>query len=145
MDDITTRAIEWAGGRGTGASSKAIWSHMLTGKCDGSYPRDGDDLGRCVRLLDLIPEWKSRIGEMARYGGAWIGLVDQWDALVKLHAAEKHDDLYKAMRLAHAAGYKADPEYDCTFNKDGTISSWKKKGGRQGFTLGKGVSISFGR
>ena len=47
-------AIRWITGRDTGMSSKALWAHMMTGTCDGSYPLDADDFGRIARLLDVV-------------------------------------------------------------------------------------------
>ena len=50
------------------------------------YPSDGDDLGRCLRLLDLIPEWKDRLKLMAGLSEYWHALVEHWDELAALHA-----------------------------------------------------------
>ena len=82
---MVNSAIEWITGRDTGMSSKAVWSHMMAGRSDGSYPHDADDFGRIARLLDVVPEWKPRLSEMARYGAEWVALVEAWDDLDALY------------------------------------------------------------
>jgi len=77
------KVIEWFGSKDTGMSSKAIALHMTTGNCDGSYPYDPADLGRCLRLLEIFPEWKGRIPEMGKYGKTWKNLSFNWDKIEK--------------------------------------------------------------
>ena len=141
MKTIEQRALGWVVSDDTGSSSKAIFKHMMNlpgAKYD--YPSDPSDLGRCLRLLDLIPEWKSRIHEMAQYSPGWAGQVAVWDDLAAIMADEVGIDwskgrsalaTYKAMKLAQADGYRNDLRYVCTFYKDGTLSSaWKKETGQ---------------
>jgi hypothetical protein len=95
------RGFKWLFGCDTGMSSKAILGHMICGVSDGSWPSDGGDLGRCLRLLDLFPEWKGRIGEMARYGKVWSLYVEHWDQIVSA------DDPYDLMKsLQKQAGWR---------------------------------------
>ena len=108
-DSIEKRALTWAIGRDTGASSMAILA-VMTGIKPASrydYPVDGSDLGRCLRLLDLIPEWKPRMGEMRAVSPQWSALVDNWDGLAKMHAANS-PRLYGRMREILRAIEKAD-------------------------------------
>jgi hypothetical protein len=66
-DSIEKRALTWASGDDTGVSSKAILK-VMTGQTisdDYCHPHDSQDLGRCVRLLDIIPEWRPRIARKA--------------------------------------------------------------------------------
>lgn len=139
MKDINERAVEWLLSGDTGLSSESILKHML-GRTDGQngYPLDPDDLGRCLRLLEIFPEWKPRVGEMAQYSPGWAGQVAKWDELESLMAEEvgidwskgdRAEKTYKAMQLAQADGYRSDPNYECTFSKDGTLSSATKKSG----------------
>lgn len=86
---LEQRAQDWIVNGRVGLSSKAIWSHM-TGtpmKDDGfgAYlaPSDPADLNRCLLLLDLIPEWKPRMHEMAEHGPEWTGLIARWDEIVE--------------------------------------------------------------
>ncbi len=62
-------ALEWALSDDTGMSSEALARHMLGFNHYGHYPApsDKDDRGRCIRLLNLIPEWWDRLDEMAQY------------------------------------------------------------------------------
>ena len=50
---------------------------------NGAYPRDADDFGRCQRLLELIPEWRSRLSEVAiAYpNGPWPKIIERWHEL----------------------------------------------------------------
>jgi len=98
-DSIEKRALAWAIGRDTGASSTAIMAVMTGNKPESryDYPVDGSDLGRCLRLLDLIPEWKPRMGEMRAICPQWAALVDHWDELSAMHAAN-HKRLYERMQ-----------------------------------------------
>lgn len=88
MADILRRYADWASGHDTGSSSKAIALHMVGGTCNGAYPLDPSDLGRCLRLLDKFPEWRSRLTEMARYDKIWAAYSERWDDLQKLFIQE---------------------------------------------------------
>lgn len=65
---IEQRALYWALSGDTGISSEAIAKHM-TGSATTRMmpPSDADDRGRCIRLLELIPEWITRLPEMVQY------------------------------------------------------------------------------
>ncbi|GAB2620251.1 hypothetical protein [Novilysobacter erysipheiresistens] len=87
MSNETTldrRALVWLSGRDSGSSSKAILHHMLGMESEGDHPWDPADLGRCLRLLELFPEWKPRITEMARYSRQWASLALRWDELADM-------------------------------------------------------------
>lgn len=91
--DTNRIALDWLlNSDDTGLSSKAIARHML-GLPEGgygawAYPCDPGDLGRCLRLLVNIPEWKPRIHEMASHGPIWAALVARWDDLAASMEAE---------------------------------------------------------
>lgn len=83
---VEQRAAAWMRDGEVGMSSRAIHDHMLglTPKCGYfDYPLDPDDLNRCLLLLELIPEWKPRIGEMTEHGVMWAGLAARWDEIVQ--------------------------------------------------------------
>lgn len=86
---LESRVMGWIDGNDTGTSSKTIW-HILTrlpGKVHRyGVPRDADDFGRCVRLLELIPEWAARLGEVVDRCSEWKSIVADWDRLADLHA-----------------------------------------------------------
>lgn len=65
---VEQRALFWALSGDTGISSEAIAKHM-TGSSPVRMmpPSDMSDRGRCIRLLELIPEWIPRLQEMVKY------------------------------------------------------------------------------
>ena len=96
-------AARWIVGGHTGLSSRTIWRHMVglpvrEGLWGMPWPVDAGDLGRCLRLLALVPEWQSRMGEMARYSPAWAALVARWDDLAQSMADEVGIDWSKGWR-----------------------------------------------
>lgn len=92
MSTIEQRAMAWMMGGDTGASSKTIARHMLglphTSPFGVSAPSDNWDLGRCLRLLALIPEWEERLPEMASFGAVWAALIERWAELTALMVEE---------------------------------------------------------
>lgn len=128
--------MRWILSGDTGTSSKAICAHMQGIKPEReSYPSDPADLGRCLRLLEQIPEWKPRIKEMAVYGPGWAGQVERWEELAETMADEVGIDwskgdsapvTYEAMRLAQAFGYKSDPGFQCELDEKGHLKrAWR--------------------
>lgn len=89
---IERRALEWLLGDETGTSSKTLCSFML-GVPRNTYmqpPFDKYDRGRCIRLLQLMPEWVPRLHEIAEanpggFGGEPNEVNDaNWSQQVKL-------------------------------------------------------------
>lgn len=83
MDSAEKRAAKWAETGNTGTSSKALLSVMLgeRPKTSFCYPHDGGDLGRCICLLQAVPEYRGRLDEMKAIGPEWAALVDHWPEL----------------------------------------------------------------
>lgn len=52
------------------------------------YPHDPSDFGRCLGLLDAVPEFRARIGEMSQHGPQWSALVSAWDELETIYREE---------------------------------------------------------
>lgn len=80
------KAHAWIVGSDSGLSSKAIWAHMMDAgppRYGWDHPRDPADFGRCHRLLNLIPEWKARLPEMATRSDTWARLVARWDEIAE--------------------------------------------------------------
>lgn len=91
LSDVHKRAVQWCLSEDTGLSSKTIWAHMMTGEPPqrgSSYPRDPSDLGRCIRLLKCVPEWRARMPEMKKYGPQWSALVEKWHLLTAIYDVE---------------------------------------------------------
>lgn len=116
---MSQAALKWIVGRDTGMSSQAIWAHMMGAPCDGSYPYDPDDFSRCDHLLRLIPEWRPRILEMAKYGPVWARLAEAWDELEAMYVEKcgtgwppprvKCPEMYERMKELEAGLQKAAP------------------------------------
>lgn len=65
---VEQRALFWALSDDTGISSKALAKHMIgNSPVRMSPPSDADDRGRCIRLLELVPEWIVRLPELLKY------------------------------------------------------------------------------
>lgn len=67
-----------------------------------SYPRDPDDLGRCIRLIEAVPEFGRCIPEMAQKGAHWMAVTSNWADWVEMYHAGNTDGLYTAMKDAFA-------------------------------------------
>lgn len=68
---VEGRALFWALAGENGISSKAIAKHMTGISAEQPFgfspPSDADDRRRCIRLLELIPEWITKLPEMVKY------------------------------------------------------------------------------
>jgi len=86
--------LEWFLGTETGLSSRTIFGVLSTrwncriNRNESRTPSDPDDFGRCYRLLQRIPEWRVRLGEVSALYPEWQPLVDHWDELTKLWEEE---------------------------------------------------------
>lgn len=87
-----SRVIQWLLSRDTGVSSKAIVAQLsnivLESPFSMDHPHDPADLGRCIRLLEAIPEFRERLDEMKQVSLIWAALVDHWDELETLYKEE---------------------------------------------------------
>ncbi len=88
-NDIRRRALAWLGGLDTGLSSQTMCITLLGGiSARKRHPQDSADLGRCLRLLELVPEWRGRLGELAALSLEWAALVGAWDEIEALYREE---------------------------------------------------------
>ena len=75
----------------SGVSSETIWS-VMTGLPvkDAGHPYDPDDFGRCYRLLQHFPAWRSRLGEVAAAypNTPWVDYVEHWSEMEVLWEEE---------------------------------------------------------
>ena len=106
---IEVRAAAWLLDGYVGSSSLTIHDHMLgLGVGPAAHPADPDDLNRCLLLLELIPEWKPRIEEMARVSAIWAGLAGRWHEITVCFLEEagldwcKSDSAPKTFELMRA-------------------------------------------
>jgi hypothetical protein len=114
--------LEWLKGTDTGVSSMTIVSvlsekHALLAdgrlRHGGDVPHDPSDFGRCYRLLQLFPEWKARLGEVAAKYPKWKPLVEAWDQLEALWLEESPTNncpkLYERMQALRKEGDRHEP------------------------------------
>ncbi|QNJ57429.1 hypothetical protein Dolphis_123 [Pseudomonas phage Dolphis] len=104
---VEERAVAWIRDGRVGSSSRAIHDHMLGLKPKWGYsePSDPSDLNRCLLLLDLIPEWKPRMHEMAQRTPQWAGLVARWDEITQCFLDEVGLDWSKGHDLRATKTY----------------------------------------
>lgn len=83
---MNTAVANWIMGHDTGLSSLAIVAFM-EGADQGSFefPRDPSDLGRCIRLLNIAPEYRARLREMGEVSPMWEQLTQHWGELEALY------------------------------------------------------------
>lgn len=65
-----------------------------------AYPRDPDDLGRCIRLTEAVPGFGGLIPEMSHKGAEWLAVTSNWANWVELCEAENYEELYQQMKDA---------------------------------------------
>lgn len=87
--DIALRALLWIVGRDTGLSSRTIWAVMMgVPPVRPYYPADPADFGRCFRLLQAVPEWRTRLSEVAPVSDVWAALIERWGEVEALYVEE---------------------------------------------------------
>lgn len=100
------RILQWLAGHDKGMSSEAIALTAL-GEMPKrpNYPHDGDDFGRCWRLLVLCPDAKLGLDRLGVAGGpVWAALIERWP---EIEMAYLHD------RKLSEAGNRNYQEYKC--------------------------------
>lgn len=102
LNDRTRRILaEWFISDDTGVSSETMFAVLLGQDPEdvqhhhrygrGVHPVDPGDLGRCIRLLDLLPTKKMRkrlLDRMIRVSEEWAVVVKHWAELRRLHDVE---------------------------------------------------------
>ena len=96
MSSPLDRGLAWLGAGDTGLSSETMCLYFISGKAPERlhgftgphYPLDPSDLGRCLGLLDAVPEWRARLPELAALSPQWAALVANWDRLEALYREE---------------------------------------------------------
>ena len=85
-EERNKRIVAWATGDDTGMSSNTVLRFMSGLELSNIQiclpPSDAGDRGRCIRLLNLFPEWWDRLDEMR-------GLSDEWNEQIDLIKQEK--------------------------------------------------------
>ena len=74
-----------------GISSEAIATKLTdinVGRWGLRHPLDPSDFGRCVALLEAVPEFKARLDEMKSVSLVWTALVENWAELEAIFQEE---------------------------------------------------------
>jgi len=95
-DDQNAKEREWLDSGDTGVSSEAIFLTMTArrGKYStqrhehDNWPKDVSDFGRCFRLLERFPEWRSKLSDVYSYFPGWKPLILAWPELEALYREE---------------------------------------------------------
>jgi hypothetical protein len=98
MTDLERRAA-WLDTHDNGLSSEVMADTMCglpLGNRWRTYPRDGDDFGRCERLLLRYPVWRARLEIMRGVSVVWNALVERWDEIAEAWRADVA--LYESIR-----------------------------------------------
>ncbi len=118
---VLKRAVAWLRWGEVGLSSKTIWDCLAPKELRlnpfrkehvepsrPSVPCDISDFRRCWLLLRLIPEWQTRLNEVAEKHPAWKALVEHWNELEKLYIKEREQGYSKTFndRLHEVMGWK---------------------------------------
>ncbi|WP_413509976.1 hypothetical protein [Serratia liquefaciens] len=95
----------WLASDDTGASSLYLAS-VLTGEffAENHYPRDPADFGRCLRLVEAVPELECKISDMSQHGKEWAVVTANWDEWAELYRLDEGERLYRLMELCYEAG-----------------------------------------
>ena len=88
MTNSTQAVFDWLAGRDTGSSSKALACEYLASAMGAEnklldYPFDPPDLGRCLRLIEIVPEIRTSVDKLAMRSIKWNNLAKFWDELSK--------------------------------------------------------------
>lgn len=94
---------DWLASDDVGMSSKFMAS-ILTGQFSAEFaiPHDPDDLGRCIRMIQAIPELKGTIHLMCSHGTMWTAVANNWERWSEMYQAERWENLYDEMKAARS-------------------------------------------
>lgn len=91
-DTIEYEAMNWLENGEQGLSSLALCYNLCgdeikeklsTNKNSDfkDYPRDADDLSRCIKFFNMVPKAKSKLIDMKSVSKEWFNLTDKWEEL----------------------------------------------------------------
>lgn len=84
-EDQKDKILKWFLSGDTGLSSKALASCFLGHDYEDQYfaPRDPSDVGRCLRLIRIVPEIRRCVDILAKKHKIWALVAPHWDAIEK--------------------------------------------------------------
>lgn len=95
----------WLASDDTGMSSLFMAS-KLTGmfEAEYAYPHDPADFGRCLRLIEAVPELESKIRDMSQHGKEWVVVAAHWYEWAEVYRVDDGKRLYRLMQLCYEGG-----------------------------------------
>ena len=81
----------WFSSDDTGLSSQYLASVLSDrGLIENNHPHDIADFGRCVRLLDAVPELRAKLPRLSdvKHGRVWTAIYEYWAELELLYREE---------------------------------------------------------
>jgi len=91
-DEARHGAGYWSDPRG--ASALAVYCFFradpqITARVCGiaDHPHDASDFGRCLELLDAVPEWSNRVNELAEISPTWAKITASWSVIESAYRA----------------------------------------------------------
>lgn len=81
----------WFSSDDTGLSSQYLASVLSDrGLIENNHPHDPTDFGRCVRLLDAVPELRAKLPRLSdvKHGRVWTAIYEYWAELELLYREE---------------------------------------------------------
>lgn len=82
------KLLSWFVGGDTGLSSEHMAAVAGGLKGNGRTPCDPDDLGRCLRLVEAVPEVREQFSAIAASTKLWGIVIAHWDELDALYHEE---------------------------------------------------------
>lgn len=85
------KVLEWFVNGETGVSSEAMAAAVCGIRQKSpwpGHPSDPSDFNRCVKFLKAVPEARQHFDKVAEMSKVWAALVEHWDELEKMLAAE---------------------------------------------------------
>jgi hypothetical protein len=100
--DIQEKAMWWIANGHVGNSSKTMWNcFMGNSRFPINHPYDPDDFSRCYKLLQAVPEWKSKryMNMLSKLSTPWENLVENWDKLTQMYEQNKAENWVNANKI----------------------------------------------
>ena len=90
MTPMQSKALDWLANGEVGISSRTMAMKLAFDQVpmDHSHPYDPDDLDRCLKLLEWVPELRAELPRMASVSRQWAALVANWERVEQSHLAE---------------------------------------------------------
>ena len=122
--DIKTKILQWLATGEKGISSEAIAFKMagvVPGRSWSTHPYDPSDFKQCLKLVNFIPEIRSRLDEMRSISREWNAIIEHWKEIEECFMGEvaewltaEHSDkrahkTYELMRKVYAGAVTQNP------------------------------------